>query len=113
MRISVICILRGLHMRFNTRKDRKKFVLIYTVLLVIMPLAFFCINLFQPNMALWQKVAISIMIWNLIGGIHFVVEDNIAEIIIGRFIAIVMIFVFPFFYLYQMLCLITHNDETN
>ena len=99
-------------MGFDTRENRRRFVKIYTILLVIIPLVLLCLSLIKPDMLLWMRVLISIMVWNIAGGVRFIMGDDIAERLIGRFIAIAMLFVFPFFYLYQVFYLLTHREET-
>lgn len=100
-------------MYFVNIEERKDFVILLTKLLIIVPIMFLLISVFRPEIDLFEKIIYSFFPWNFIGTsrIDNDWEDDYRDRDYKNLIiALLILLLFPFVYLYHVLYLLFFKE---
>ena len=104
----------------STLAERRKFAIFHLYTLILCPVAVMLVMFFTYNgnthnhpfeAGMEKGIFISLLVWNFFGAWRFISDSHDAEgFLFSRLIAIALIVGFPFFYLYNLWCLIRKNE---
>jgi hypothetical protein len=91
-------------------QNKKRFIVVHTILLVIIPVAFFIVTLLHPEYEWWQKILLSIIPWSCIGAVNITWRWD-DPVFIRRLLFPLVIAVFPIIYLYTLFYQLLYRNK--